>query len=159
MSVTPNPDEWAVHRSPAWGDRVDFVANAKFDGSGPGTLGCEQLLFQRAGDGRYRLCCIPFFTYGYSLGDVVTLEDHGEVGLAPGEVVERSDHWSIRVLVTQDADVTAFRTLLRTHEAEVEMLGRLVACSVVGEERMLDLRRELDQLEREGVLEYETVWT
>jgi hypothetical protein len=141
-----------------WGDRVDVVANTTFDDSGPGTLRFEQLLFEKLDDQRFRLCCIPFFTSGYSLGDVVALKDDQEIGVSPGEVVERSDHWSLRVLVTPDGDAAALQDLLTTHGAEVETRGHLVACSVVGRERLQSLRRGLDELEHGGHLAYETAW-
>lgn len=141
-----------------WGDRVDFVANTTFDDRGPGTLRFEQLLFEKLDDQRYRLCCIPFSTSGYSLGDVVALKDDDEIGVSPGEVVERSDHWSLRVLVTPDGDAAALQELLTTHGAEVETRGHLVACSVVGREQLRPFRRRLDELEHGGHLAYETAW-
>ncbi len=158
MSSASNPDEWVLHPSPVWGDRVDVVANTTFDDSGPGTLRFEQLLFEKLDDQRFRLCCIPFFTSGYSLGDVVALKDDQEIGVSPGEVVERSDHWSLRVLVTPDGDAAALQELLTTHGAEVETRGHLVACSVVGREQLRSFRRGLDELEHGGHLAYETAW-
>lgn len=158
LSLASNPDEWVLHPSPVWGDQVDFVANTTFDDSGPGTLRFEQLLFEQLDDQRYRLCCIPFFTHGYSLGDVVALTDDHEIGRTPGEVVERSDHWSLRVLLTPDGDAAALQELLITHSAEIEMRGHLVACSVVGRERLQSFRRGLDELEHGEHLSYETAW-
>ncbi len=157
--MTVNADEWVVHSSPAWAGAIDFVANAKIDDGAPGSLRFEQLLFQRVGIERFRLCCIPFFTYGYSLGDVVTLVEGGEdLGLSVGEVVERSDHWSFRALVAADAEATALGELLTNHDATIETLGRLVACSVVGYDQMRSLRSGLDALERDEQLSYETAW-
>ncbi|MGN7191419.1 MULTISPECIES: DUF4265 domain-containing protein [unclassified Curtobacterium] len=158
LPLPSNPDEWVLHPAPAWGDKVDFVANTTFDDSGPGSLRFEQLLFEKLRDQRYRLCCIPFFTYGFCLGDVVALADDAEIGLTPGDVLERSDHWSLRVLLAPDGDVAALRDLLTTHCAAVETRGRLVACSVVGRGRLESLRRGLDELERGEHLSYETAW-
>lgn len=160
VPMTVEANEWVVHSSPARADAIDFVANAKIHDGAPGSIRFEQLLLQRVGTDRFRLCCIPFFTYGYNLGDVVTLEESGDdLGLAVGEVVERSDQWSFRALLAADSGATALGELLTDHEATTETLGRLVACSVAGHDGMRSLRRGLDALERDEQLAYETAWT
>lgn len=153
-----DPDEWVLHPRPVWGDRVDFVANVRFDDSGPGTRRFEQLLLERRGADTAVLCCVPFFTYGYSLGDVVELVDAPEFGWSPGAVVERSDQWSMRAFLTEDAGAPALEQLLVRHGAVVETRGRLVAFSVDGVDRLGIVRGELDALEAAGLLAYETAW-
>jgi hypothetical protein len=90
----------------------------------------------------------------------VTLEEgDADLGRSVGEVVERSDQWSFRALVTAGAGTNALGELLTNHDATTETLGRLVACSVAGHGRMRSLRHGLDALERDEQLSYETAWT
>ncbi len=78
----------ATHREPVWRERSDFVIGADLEGGDS-----EQLFVRQLGPRRFELCCIPFFTYGMSLGDVVETDDQYTVM----RVVERRGHRTFRV--------------------------------------------------------------
>jgi hypothetical protein len=86
-----------THPDPVWRSKATFIRMADLaDAELPGSF--EQLWLTDLGGGRSRLCCLPFLTYGYSLGDVIqTNEQRGRVVL--GDVVEKSGRGLIRILL------------------------------------------------------------
>jgi hypothetical protein len=62
-------DVEAIHLDPAWRDQADFIIGARVDGDD--LTDSEQLWARQLGDQTFEICCIPFFTYGLALGDVV----------------------------------------------------------------------------------------
>jgi Domain of unknown function (DUF4265) len=60
--------EIATHSNPVWRDEADFLIAAELD---PEACRQEQLWAKKMAPQEFKLCCIPFFTYGYALGDVV----------------------------------------------------------------------------------------
>ena len=66
-----SPDkEIAVHLSPVWRDKANFLIQADLSSVElPGKW--EQLWARQLEDGRYELCCIPFFAPGLALADQV----------------------------------------------------------------------------------------
>jgi hypothetical protein len=105
--VTGEPSETPVaaiddakvvtHPDPVWRSQANFIKMADLADAGlPGSF--EQLWLTDLGEDRYRLCCLPFLAYGYSLGDVIqTKEQGGRVVL--GDVVEKSGRGLIRILI------------------------------------------------------------
>jgi hypothetical protein len=70
-----NDPEITSHENPAWRDRANYILQADLTDHGmPGLF--EQLWARDLGGGRFELCCLPFFTYRYALGDVAVLQ-HG----------------------------------------------------------------------------------
>jgi hypothetical protein len=61
----------AVHRDPVWRERADFLIAVNL----PEERRAEQLFARRVDERRFELCCIPFFSYGLALGDVVETDD------------------------------------------------------------------------------------
>jgi hypothetical protein len=96
--------EVATHREPAWRDRADYILQADLTDHGmPGRF--EQLWARALGDGRFELCCLPFFTYGYALGDLV----QERPGVGPfegvlGPVVRPSGRAVLRLSVVRQAE-------------------------------------------------------
>lgn len=60
----------ATHRDPIWRDRADFIIAVDIDPGGT-DITSEQLWARRIDERHFELCCIPFFAYDLSLGDVV----------------------------------------------------------------------------------------
>lgn len=88
--------EFVVHPEPAWGDRADFVINAELEESDlPRRF--EQLRVRQIGDSQFEICCIPFFLYDVSLGDVVETEPSGGRTYMMKSVTRRSGHYTFRV--------------------------------------------------------------
>ncbi|MCS6561240.1 MULTISPECIES: DUF4265 domain-containing protein [Curtobacterium] len=147
-----------MHPNPVWAGRVDFVADATIAEDPTSPLQFEQLLFRDLGDGTHQLCCIPFFTYGWSLGDRVRLEERDGVGPMPTAVLERSAFWVLRAFVERDDAAAALLELLQRNDALVETRGRLVAFAVEGTQRLAAVREALEALQRPDFLSYETGW-
>lgn len=59
----------AVHQDPVWRSRSNFIIAAPIDGGRD--FKTEQLWARKDDEGRFELCCIPFFVYDLALGDVV----------------------------------------------------------------------------------------
>ncbi len=61
-----------THASPAARDRSNYIVRLNLTGDGmPGNY--EQMWTRTDDERHHELCCIPFFTYGLSLGDVLTM--------------------------------------------------------------------------------------
>ncbi len=90
-------NEIATHELPVWRDRANSILQADLADHGfPGRY--EQLWARDLGEGMYELCCLPFFTYGYALGDVVRLRRAaGRFDSVLGPVVQSSDRLVLRV--------------------------------------------------------------
>lgn len=58
---------FSTHLEPVWRDRANFIINAALEESGR----FEQLWARQVSDNEFELCCIPFFLYDVSLGDIV----------------------------------------------------------------------------------------
>ncbi|ROQ16723.1 uncharacterized protein DUF4265 [Curtobacterium sp. PhB172] len=159
MVLSARSEAWALHPKPAWAPLVDFVANVELEDDPDSLLRYEQLVFERLPEQRFRLCCVPFYHHGYALGDVVELVDREGFGWTPARVLERSDYWVLRVLLQQDRGASAIRSLIESIHAPVETTWRLVAFAVPGRDLLQRVRAELDELEQEGLLVYETGWT
>ncbi|MDX2030388.1 MAG: DUF4265 domain-containing protein [Blastocatellia bacterium] len=79
--ITP-PDR-VVHQNPIWRDKADFII-AAYLGKKDDRNEWEQLWALRVGEGRFLICCIPFFASDLALGD---------------EVETDADHTVLRVVV------------------------------------------------------------
>lgn len=63
-----------IHEEPIWRERSNFIIAASIrDG---GDIQTEQLWARRTDEGRFEICCIPFFVYDLALGDLVETDDH-----------------------------------------------------------------------------------
>lgn len=80
-----------IHENPVWRDRANCILQADLTGHGlPGRF--EQVWARDLRNGTYELCCLPFFTYGFALGDVVRLEpSKGPFAHVLGPLVSRSE--------------------------------------------------------------------
>jgi hypothetical protein len=87
----------AIHENPVWRDRANHILQADLGGYGlAGRF--EQLWARDLRNGTYELCCLPFFTYGFALGDVVRLEpSKGRFADVLGSLVSRSERDLLRV--------------------------------------------------------------
>lgn len=60
----------AVHDAPAWREKANFIIFADVTEEAS-TDRWEQIWARQVTEETFELCCIPFFAYGLSLGDVV----------------------------------------------------------------------------------------
>lgn len=116
--VTDN-SKIATHADPARRDRTNFIV--QLDLTQHGLPGRFEQCWTRTDDRRlFELCCIPFFTYGHSLGDVL----HVELGTGLHAVHRKSGHRTIRFTFTDDRQ--AHEQHQDLHRALVEEAGCLV---------------------------------
>jgi hypothetical protein len=92
---TIDPNTVVTHDDPAGRARSNYIAMADLGDHGvPGRY--EQLWMRDLGEGRFELCCLPFFTYGYSLGDVIGSKT-SSAGEVLGRVLQPSGHGLLRL--------------------------------------------------------------
>ncbi len=86
----------ATHAVPAWRRKANFIIRADLAMHGmPERL--EQLWARKIDVYTFEICCIPFFTYGFTLGDIV--ETNAEYTIQ--KIVEKRGHISLRAAVTR----------------------------------------------------------
>lgn len=86
----------AQHLEPVWRDRSNFIIAA--DISSQGTAAArEQLWARQIAEGRFELCCIPFFLYDLALGDIVETEVAGPRKYVISGLVTPSGRYVFRV--------------------------------------------------------------
>lgn len=83
------------------------------------------------GGGRFQVDNIPFFAQGVAWGDIV-LATPEEAAFRFQEVIQPSGHSTLRVAISETADVASVRTLLEQQGCSVEQshLPRLIAVDV-----------------------------
>jgi Domain of unknown function (DUF4265) len=96
------PDERiATHSEPAWRDRSDYIIRVDLADHGmPGSS--EQLWARRVDEHTFEICCIPFFTYGIALGDLVEWTEADQRATVRG----RSGHRNLRIAFCDRSDAT-----------------------------------------------------
>ena len=111
----------ATHDEPVGRERTNYILRLDLTADGmPGHF--EQMWTRTEDKQRFELCCIPFFTYGLSLGDVITISDK-QVAY---RVDSKAGHRTIRFAI-QDQEFAD-----RRHE---EFHGALAATGVLIELR------------------------
>lgn len=87
-------DTIATHKVPAWRQKADFIIRADLANHGmPGRS--EQIWARKIDVYTFEICCVPFFTYGFALGDIV--ETNAEYTIL--KIAEKRGHMSLRIAV------------------------------------------------------------
>lgn len=94
----------AVHPSPVWRDRSNFIIGVTVDPAGT-DVASEQLWARKGEDGTFEVCCIPFFAYDVALGDRVLDDDEYNVV----RVVSPSGRYVFRAYLDLDQQKEASR--------------------------------------------------
>jgi hypothetical protein len=109
----------ATHAEPAARERCNYIL--RLDLTADDMPGHYEQMWTRTDDReRYELCCIPFFTYGLSLGDVISLTN------ADGayRIEAKRGHRTIRIVVQDEAFA---------HERHEDLHGELARIGVLTE--------------------------
>lgn len=146
-------DYEAVHQSPVWRDRANFVIAAHIGLMG-GKNEWEQLWARRVSGHRFVVCCIPFFVSDIALGDEV--ETDSDFVLC--RVVERSGQATFRVWFGETSAEVRQEIV-----KEIVSMGplmewsseNLLALSVSSDE-VQRFANFLHRLEQQSLLQYET---
>lgn len=98
-ALMKNQDNIATHDFPAWREKADFIIASRL-GEELGIadlLQWEQLWARKLDGSTFELCCIPFFTYGFALGDVVETKPFESRTYVVERVIRHSGHRTFRV--------------------------------------------------------------
>ena len=120
-------EQFVGHDAPVREGRSDRFVYAELSDVGETPIRWEQLPARLTDprDNTFEICCIPFFAYGLSLGDVVTTEPivgHGLVERVVSGVQDRSGHHTLRVQFMQVAGAETARRRLREELAARDCL-------------------------------------
>lgn len=87
----------ATHKHPAWITKADCIIRISLDDHE--MLGrSEQLWAREISEHVFELCCIPFFPYGFALGDYVEVDEEYWIQ----RIVEKKGHRTLRIAVADD---------------------------------------------------------
>ena len=85
-------EDIATHQDPVWRERTNYIVLV--DLATHGMPGKREQLWTRTEDKvTFELCCIPFFTYGFALGDRVKWDETSHAAT----LVERSGRRNVRI--------------------------------------------------------------
>ncbi|RIJ78815.1 DUF4265 domain-containing protein [Nakamurella silvestris] len=137
-----------------WRDRADFIIHAGL----PETDHLEQLWCRKILPNRFELCCIPFFVFDLSLGDIIETTRVGDRQYMFATVIRPSGRYVFRVLLTCQMERRAgIIAWLTEYGALVEWSSLdLIAVDVADLARAEALADYLAEGVRRGDLQYET---
>ena len=93
---------FATHAAPVWRDRANYLIVADLASYDmPGRW--EQLWARQIADEEFEICCIPYFTYGLALGDIVRTRQSGSTTHVVADLLQRSGRQVLRLWL-KDAD-------------------------------------------------------
>ena len=134
--------------------KVLFHLEQDEDGYPPASV--ESLWALPKGDGLFQVDNIPFFATGVAVGDIV-LAAQVDGAILFQEVVQASGHSTLRVAISEAADVPAVRALFEQKGCSVEQshLPRLIAVDVPPSIPLGSLRPILVAGQEQGRWDYE----
>lgn len=145
------------HLNPIWRDKADFFIRASVPPLDPSSddKPWEQLWARKINQTRFELCCIPFFAYGFALGDEVeTNNDYMIV-----DVSKKSGNRTIRIWFTDPISnerKDEFADFLFSngfmHEWYSEHLLGINSSSSIATDQLVD---EIKRYESLGIVVYE----
>lgn len=142
---------YITHVDAVWRDRADFLIRAAISSDGEPLS--EQLWARQVGDFEFELCCIPFYLYGYSLGDIVGTNQEYDLT----HLVTRGPRFDFRVLFPRETNSELHLEEIASRGYLVERCSdRLFAIDAESEEWANELSRILTGLEDAGILQFET---
>jgi hypothetical protein len=97
--MTDTSNNIAAHSAPIWRDRANFLIVCEWE---PGHW--EQLWARQVDQTQFEICCIPFFAYDLSLGDLVETESRDGKDYVVRRVVNRAGRYVFRVWFGDVAD-------------------------------------------------------
>lgn len=116
-SIVPESPKIVTHPDPVGRSRTNNIQRIAIDV--PAADRFEQIWTYTEDQHVFELCCIPFFPYGVSLGDRITIAEDGSF-----VVVEKSGHQTIRVVI---------HDVVYAHEHHVEFHDLIVGAGARAE--------------------------
>jgi hypothetical protein len=149
-----------THPDPAWRERGDITVTVLLDFSAdPSNHYLEELWCRKIAEDRMELCCIPFFAYNVSLGDVMIVEPAAEGRYDIRGVDQRSGRFTFRVW-SPDSTAADLRKLLQ----EVRAIGCLtephpIRCGFAVDAESIEKRNTVEEIlkrnQSPGHIQYE----
>jgi hypothetical protein len=121
----PNDRNVVVHLTPVWRAKADFLIQGLLDDWEALTHSWEQVWCKKITAEQFEVCCIPFFLYGVSLGDIVQTKPTFGVDYSWDCVVVPSGHQTYRVWFGGSND--------DDHQIRHKLVDRLLEREVVAE--------------------------
>ncbi len=149
---------FVVHDRPVWRSRSTSVIRATIPSPPEDQAWFEQLWARKIDDHLYELCCIPFATYDYALGDILDVAPSGESTHLVHGVVEHSGRSVFRAWLAGADKATwdELEEILRFRRLKYEFRKpALVTIDVADDVVAHELEAELAKLQTEGRLRYE----
>ena len=143
----------AVHESPIWRDRANFVFAAHL-GTEDGKNEWEQLWGQKMAPRRFVLCCIPFLVRDVALGDEVETD----ADFVLQRVVQPAGHVTFRVWFGGQDETTQQELVHEIEEMKplMEWSSENLLALSVPEAEAQRLADHLHSREQQSLLHYET---
>jgi Domain of unknown function (DUF4265) len=82
-------EQISVHAEPAWRHRANYIISANL----PENKRAEQLWARQVAEYQFELCCIPYFLFDVSLGDIVETDEAYRLT----KLIERSGRFTFRI--------------------------------------------------------------
>lgn len=157
MTIVDDLNNSKTHPSPAWREKADFLFHAEVP-AGDQPPRFEQLWGRRVSATTFEVCCIPFYIYDLSLGDIVQMRVlEGEKYIFDSVVVP-SGHWTFRVLFeeTNKAREPFLNNLVEMGVILEWSSVNMVAVDVASSDAVQQVADFLWKHEQDGGLVYET---
>lgn len=146
-----------THDHPAARSRTNYIIRLSLAADGlPGRY--EQMWSRTEDKVNFELCCIPFFTYGLSLGDVVRMT----AGDGQYEIVSKAGHRTIRFAIQdekfQHGGHNSLHASIASAGCLAEFRGHMLgygAIDIAAESQSKSIRALLNPLAEQGVLKWE----
>ncbi|MEQ1607094.1 MAG: DUF4265 domain-containing protein [Pyrinomonadaceae bacterium] len=114
-----------IHDFPAWREKANFIIGANLTSQGLSDLATsEQIWARQIKADVFEICCIPFFAYGFALGDWVITRDDGDDKYIINSVLERKGHTTYRLFLPSNEETNAIIDEIISLECLVEVRWR-----------------------------------
>lgn len=146
----------ATHGDPVWRERANFIAQIDLSHHGMDPDTYEQLWTRTDDRSAFEVCCLPFFTYGIALGDVIAWNDTDRQAV----VTHRSGRRLVRCAFADRGDADAhhewFHGSVVATGALVEFQGKgFAAIDIDSNERLEAVLAVLGPLHESGRAHWE----
>lgn len=147
--------KYVQHPSGVWQDKVNFIIHisGEYD---EGFIVKEQVGTRSVSSSHVELCCLPFYVYGYTLGDI--LEISPETFQVKG-IHKKSGRFLYRIMFScSNADVIRIADQCKgTFDALFEWYNStLCAVDIATEPKAILFVELMNKLSSEGLLEFES---
>jgi len=147
-----------THENPAWRKRANFIIVGKLDDNAlENGFVWEQLWARELGENLFEICCIPFFLYGFALGDIVETRPDNEKRFVIAKKLKTKGHFTLRIWFQSLVDEKLLE-FLKSEGYFIEhrfKSGKLVSIDAPSLEKRSELEQILNADEFANILVWE----